>query len=88
MRYFDGIKIGDNVWGFGIEWVTVEDIIVVNDGIEDIELILVSTDTGIMFFNFDGFECDERGNWKNNFQSLFWDEVKFEIPRRHKIQLN
>ncbi len=87
MTYFDGIKVGDKVWGFGIGWSVVQDIITVNDGFGKTKLLLVSTDTGSMFFNFEGFECDENGNWKNNFQSLFWSEVKFEVPKKLEVEL-
>ncbi len=86
-NYFDGVKKGDRVWGFGIGWTVVTDIIDVNDEFKNIKLLVVSTDTGVLYFDFNGFECDKEGNRKNNFQSLFWDEVKFKIPKSCKIKL-
>ena len=79
MTYFDGIKVGDRVWDFERGFGKV--------------VAIWSDSFTVQFENyghlgrtytFDGvkYEC-----YKCR-QSLFWDEVKFEIPQRPKIELN
>jgi len=87
MAYFDGIKVGDRVWSFDFGWGEVEEIkeekyilVVFKDEYEHI------IDYG--YYNFDGQKIDNITNFKESLnQVLFWDEVKFEIPKRPKIEL-
>jgi len=77
MVYFDGIKIGDRVWSFEYGWGTVK------------ELIYNSPyPIGVVFDNeqYETFTLDGKIEKSCN-QTLFWDEIKFEIPKKHKIKL-
>lgn len=78
MSYFDGIKVGDKVWSFEFGWgevVNVEDYI---------EVLFESSPESIGYYDFDGVVVDNEGH-RN--QTLFWDEIKFEIPEKPALKL-
>ena len=72
MTYFDGIKKGDKVWDFVYKWGSVENI--END---IIEVLFESKLIG--YYDFDGVIIDNENNLN---QSLFWDEIKFRLPKK------
>lgn len=75
MAYFDEVKVGDRVWSFVIGWAVV-------DTVED-DLFRVRYDIkGYDYYTYDGVILCSKSN-----QTLFWDEVKFEVPQRPKIEL-
>ena len=92
MAYFDGVKTGDKVWHFEYGWGKVKNLLKASDldnqnfNINnDFDLIEVNFDNiyfGCGYFDFDGVAFYSNGN-----QTLFWDEVKFEIPKKPKIKL-
>ena len=77
MRYFDGIKRENRVWDFVNLWGTVTKVTK--------DTIYVDFDNGAgNTFTFDGKTL--YGNEPRR-QQLFWDEIKFEIPKSPKIKL-
>jgi len=77
MAYFDGIKEGDRVWDFRYGWGTVTKV--------DYGLsypIIVDFDNG----ESDSFLFNGAPD-KHSKQTLFWDEIKFEVPKKPKIKL-
>jgi len=77
MRYFDGIKIGDRVWDFRYGWGIVKYI-----NTEEYPIVVYFPSLGYhKAYNFDG----KTNKYLN--QTLFWDEIKFEIPKSPKIKL-
>ncbi len=77
MAYFDGVKIGDKVWSFEFGWGTVK------------ELIYNSPyPIGVVFDNeqYETFTLDGKVEKSCN-QTLFWNEVKFEVPKKTKLEL-
>jgi len=76
MSNFKNVKIGDKVWDFIYGYGKVIDI--ENDSLYP---IVVKFKNFIGLFNKNGIKI----NFEN--QTLFWDEIKFEIPKRPKIKL-
>ena len=76
---FRNAKIGDKVWSFNYGWGVITEIKLDNDFYP----IIVTYLQGIQ-------ECyTYEGKWhvKNVYPTLFWDEVKFEIPPKPMSKL-
>lgn len=70
---FEDAQNGDRVWDFNLGWGSI------NNVATDTKSFAVVFDLrGIRRFNFGGVMRD------NNHQTLFWDEIKFDIPPRPK----
>jgi hypothetical protein len=76
MAYFNEIKIGDRVWDFVYGWGEVVSFI--DD--EDCPIAVKFNNT------IESYTLDGRPDKKSN-QTLFWNEIKFEIPKKSKIEL-
>ena len=77
MAYFDGIKKGDRVWDFRYGWGTVKSI-----NAEEYPIVVFFPEFGYhKSYDFNGKTC------KYLNQTLFWDEIKFEVPKKPKIKL-
>ena len=80
MAYFDNVKLGYRVWSFEYSWGTVIKLencyFVVNFDNKDI---------GSVRYTFDGKKFGDSTASIN--RTLFWDEVKIEIPEKPKIEL-
>jgi len=82
MRYFKGLEINDKVWSLEFGWGIVGDI-------------SYNEDDFLIFVRFEEeFECFETYTHngiklcsKSRRQTLFWDEIKFNIPERPIIKL-
>lgn len=71
---FEDAKVGDRVWDFIFGWGTIYDII-----LDDYYPIKVEFEKDIIrSYTLDGALF--KGSKEN--PSLFWDEIKFEIPKR------
>ena len=90
MAYFDGVKVGDRVWSIEFGWGEVN--IVDNSK----EILYISFDSlsdekkigNTVQYNFNGFRFIEQSLLKlAKNQTLFWDEVEIEPPRRPQIEL-
>jgi len=77
MSYFSGIKTGDIVWSFEYGWGVVIDL----NNRMDLILVRFTSADDTFWFDFSG----KRKNGIN--QTLFWGEVKFEIPAKPRIEL-
>ena len=75
MSYFDGIEIGDKVWSFEYGWGTVVDIL------SDSFYVEYNKYEDSVNYDFNGIR-----NLNKN-QTLFWNEIKFEMPKKPKIKL-
>ncbi len=77
MAYFDGIKVGDKVWSFEHGWGIVKELV-----------YNLPYPIGVLFNNnqYETFTLDGKKEQFCN-QTLFWDEIKFEIPTRPKAEL-
>ena len=77
MAYFDEIKVGDKVWSLLHGWGTV------------VKLYKGYFEVNYKYINgFDFYTLDGKYVRNNNMaQILFWDEIKFEIPQKQKIEL-
>jgi len=93
MSYLDGIKIGDRVWSFDYGWgkaikiysnfnkkLTIDEYFVTIQ-FDKHNIYLDCDDTKT--YTFDGTAVDR----KTANQTLFWDEIKFEVPKKPKIEL-
>ena len=70
-NYFDGIRVGDNVYSMGYGEAKVTDIDVAEDSIR------VSTSNGwIFYFTFKGVSTTT----SYGFQTVFWSEPIFDLP--------
>jgi hypothetical protein len=78
MNYFNTIKIGDKVWSFEYNWGKVIGII----ENEEILVDFAQEDLCIIKYDFNGIKINKGTN-----QTLFWNEIKFEIPNKPKIEL-
>jgi len=92
MAYFDGVKTGDKVWHFEYGWGKVKNLLKASD--LDNQNFNINNDFGLIEVNFDNiyfgcgfFDFDGVAFYSNGNQTLFWDEVKFEIPKPPKIKL-
>jgi hypothetical protein len=77
MSYFEGVKTGDRVWSFEFGWGEVTKI---EGSFYPIFVEFNSVDK-VSWYDYEG-KKESRVK-----QTLFWDEVKFEIPKRPKIKL-
>lgn len=76
-KMFSKAKVGDRVWDFIYKWGTIKDI----------DLDVPNDNCMTMFINFDnGVEVRYNLNGEKEYtlgvQTLFWDEIKFEIPEK------
>jgi len=92
MAYFDGIKVGDKVWHFEYGWGTVVELLKASDldgknfnPLNDFDLIEIKFDN--VYFGCGYFDLNGVAFYSNGNQTLFWGEVKFEIPKKPKIEL-
>ena len=77
MAYFDGVKAGDKVWDFVYGWGKVIEVTKhINYPIK------VSFDGFNITYNTEGYQ----ENVIN--QTLFWDKIKFKIPKKPRKKLN
>ena len=77
MSYFSGVKTGDVVWSFEYGWGVVADV---RENLFNVAF--GSCDNIISIeYTYDG-KTDNQVN-----QTLFWDEIKFEIPAKPRIVL-
>ena len=79
MAYFDGVKKGDRVWSFEFGWGEVISILY-GGGTGGGDIFKVKFPQGDYWYDFYG----KRGI---SSQTLFWDEIKFNIPEKPKIKL-
>ncbi len=78
MSYFDGIKVNDKVWSFEFGWGNVIEIN------KDLMYPIV---VGFYPSEYrETYDYNGRSMDKVN-QTLFWDEIKFDIPEKPKIKL-
>jgi len=73
--YFDGVKVGDKVWDFQYGWG---------------EVISFWENNGMMLVNFNKHEAWYNLNGvreSNTNRILFWNEIKFEVPQKPKVEL-
>ena len=77
MSYFDGIKVGQKVWSFEYGWGKTIEIEKDYIRVEFLEKNIKSR-----LYKFDGSLFHSQTN-----QTLFWDKIKFEIPKKQKIEL-
>ena len=75
MSYFDGIKVGNEIWTVLNGW---EKVRYINEW---------SLWTNYNEYDLDGFLLDEDGERISKKQVAFWDKIEFEIPQRPKIRL-
>ena len=80
MEYFDGIKIGDEVWDFELGWGEIEEIW------KEKGLIIVRFHKHDTFCHYD-YNGKRFGDESRN-QALFWDEIKFDIPKKNSRKVN
>ena len=81
MKYFDGIKVNDRVWDLVNLWGVVSKI---RTNYTKPRIVVNFDNNAINEFDFNGKPL--YGLESIN-QTLFWDEIKFEIPKRPKIYL-
>ena len=78
MKYFYGIKVNDKVWSFEFGWGNVIEIN------KDLMYPIV---VGFYPSEYrETYDYNGRSMDKVN-QTLFWDEIKFDIPEKPKIKL-
>jgi len=92
MSYFKGIKVGDRVWDFKYGWGEViniknaYDLDFQNFNRSDLKVLEVKFINpyyqNSFYYTFDGVSFYDNAN-----QTLFWDEVKIEIPSKPEIKL-
>jgi hypothetical protein len=71
---FENAKVGDKVWDFIYKWGTVSYIE------DDMLFIKFSYMTSATFSKNGINQAHPKGSASANIQTLFWDEIKFEIP--------
>jgi len=76
MAYFDGIKVGERVWSINYGWGEVQEV-----GSNAFKVYFEEINDD-WHFTYDGlrFGCDIN-------QALFWDEIKFDLPKKPEIKL-
>lgn len=83
MAYFDGVKVGNKVWDYFYGWGVVEAVYK-----KSCDCIIVDFNGEQHQYNHEGYEIDK--NYKHRLyrkQTLFWNEIEFELPKRPKIEL-
>lgn len=70
---FENAKVGDRVWSFTEHWGTVDEI-----KFDEKYYLLIKFDNG----RVDSYTFDGRSRLSDTFPTLFWDEIKFEIPEK------
>lgn len=82
-NYFNGIKIGDRVWSIRYGWGTVVEL-----KLNTLYQICVRFDNKDGYVRFDkkdgitSFTLDGKYALEDNMPTLFWDEIKFELPQK------
>lgn len=72
---FKNAKIGDRVWSFSNGWGTIDEITT-----ESVYALIIKFDNKeVISYTFDG-----RFSTSDALPTLFWDEIKFEIPSKPK----
>lgn len=92
MSYFSSKeKKGTRVWSFQYGWGTIEDVVdagAIDESIISSGLVLKvkfdnkQYDTSIFYYTLDGVMFETYEN-----QTLFYDEVKYEIPKKPNVEL-
>jgi len=77
MAYFDGIRTGDKVWDFIFR--RRGEVIDLSDD----EIVIKFDNNQTWSYDYNGILY----GLKDAKQTLFWDEIKFEIPKPPKIKL-
>ncbi len=85
MAYFDGIKIGDNIWSSEYGDVEVREV---NENFIIVKYFDNDMNICRSYYDLEGYRLHPhtlKRQTKN--QTLFWDKIKFEIPKKPKIKL-
>jgi len=77
MDYFDDIQIGDKVWSIEHGWGEVDEIY------DNKFVVYFGGLTGARVYDYNGHDFYH----SQINQTLFWDEIKFEKPKKPKIKL-
>lgn len=76
MKTFENAKVGDEVWCFRNGWGNV----IKNDNNIEVYPIMVQFSVRSDTYTFEGRSSKSDAN-----PSLFWDEIKFDIPDKPKV---
>jgi len=77
MAYFNGVKVGDRVWSINYGWGEVQEV-----GNDYFKVYFEGINND-WYFMYNGFRADCDIN-----QTLFWDEIKFKVPKKPNIELS
>jgi hypothetical protein len=72
MNYFDGIEVGDKVWDFTYGWGIVANV----DSTHEYPIQVIRENVSQDYYTLDGKPL------VNHNQTLFWNEIKFEVPSK------
>lgn len=74
--YFDGVKVGDKVWSIEYGWGVIHKVLNSNR----VEYVRVDFPNNQTYNEY--YLNGKRNSLATTMQTLFWDEVKFEAPKK------